>query len=283
MSVYPRTRGATCCSRAFLASLLGLSPHARGNLVRRGVLRQCPRSIPARAGQPLTYEDTASLNTVYPRTRGATMATVWTRQGLEGLSPHARGNRVHPVVYLPLQRVYPRTRGATMALSCSSVSSTGLSPHARGNPHVVHVPLDNRGSIPARAGQPAPPRSVSSRKAVYPRTRGATNVDSPSESSPEGLSPHARGNRGKDSLVVAHLGSIPARAGQPPSPRDSRAWSTVYPRTRGATPVKLCPCGCVQGLSPHARGNLLTIPSGPKLPRSIPARAGQPRREYAGA
>ena len=146
----------------------------------------------------------------------------------------------------------------------------------RGN--LRHPPLGRPalGSIPARAGEPrgafSPPRSPR----VYPRTCGGTHGRGQHGQPYQGLSPHVRGNRqgglgrGKD------LGSIPARAGEPPGrPRRGRSgW--VYPRTCGGTNPISWSVLVVWGLSPHVRGNPLGADLVAEAGGSIPARAGEP-------
>ena len=251
--VYPRTRGATA----------RFAPECY--LPRR--------SIPARAGQPaacVTFGH--SCSPVYPRTRGATTSSGSHEVIDEGLSPHARGNRLgmpsvddstrsiparagqpRPIAsWRSRSEVYPRTRGATLLCSRRSRPSDGLSPHARGN-HLVRRRLRRRRrSIPARAGQPRIRPRYPYGQQVYPRTRGATTTSPPPAIPSPGLSPHARGNQVALAYCSAEIGSIPARAGQPAPPRaplpeapvyprtrksgDARGTpTTVYPRTRGAT------------------------------------------------
>ena len=93
-----------------------------------------------------------------------------------------------------------------------------------------------------------------------------------------GLSPRGRGNL---VLVVdRHLehGSIPARAGEPPSRRAPRCRSGVYPRAGGGTSSRAADRPSVGGLSPRGRGNR-RLRRRPRLGiGSIPARAGEPIR-----
>ena len=95
-----------------------------------------------------------SITSVYPRTRGATVAQQLQPLDVQGLSPHARGNL--NAAHLPERvlrsiparagqpacratvdgapKVYPRTRGATCSRRAGAAPNRGLSPHARGNP-----------------------------------------------------------------------------------------------------------------------------------------------------
>ena len=301
-TVYPRTRGATSELLRLYVIVSGLSPHARGNRDEPLRRRFCCGSIPARAGQPRSLRRPRWRRAVYPRTRGATTWACWSCPTGFGLSPHARGN--HWVLALVDQGkrsiparagqpctcrwpcscrpVYPRTRGATRYTTSGTYMSSGLSPHARGNHCVPEGIASFVRSIPARAGQPPSTAPRMSTAAVYPRTRGATGAAALGRPRSKGLSPHARGNPADPCPYSQHLRSIPARAGQPHLARTAPANSTVYPRTRGATTSCTRAVVSNQGLSPHARGNraLPRACGGPE--RSIPARAGQPRRPDAG-
>ena len=213
----------------------GLSPHARGNpLCRRG-RAGFQGSIPARAGQPSGPSCRGRPMAVYPRTRGATHRWLIAAYGVEGLSPHARGNHSRRRGDRPPRRsiparagqplldwdlvttlsVYPRTRGATLVGLGLSDDLIGLSPHARGNHCFYPFPFRHYGSIPARAGQPCHSHSFQLDSKVYPRTRGATTLSHIHSMPHCGLSPHARGNPGLRMCHIGVLRSIPARAGQP--------------------------------------------------------------------
>ncbi len=175
------------------------------------------------------------LNGAYPRSRGATHGAATLAHRYQGLSPLARGNLAKRTVQTPLRGpiparagqpvpsldrdgmtwAYPRSRGATSALGVSAWAPEGLSPLARGNRHRQGCSSSSAGPIPARAGQPNPYASDSSRDKAYPRSRGATGMRSCTGREGSGLSPLARGN--------------PIPAGQ------SVAQRRAYPRSRGAT------------------------------------------------
>ena len=71
-------------------------------------------------------------------------------------------------------------------------------------------------------------------------------------------------------------GSIPARAGEPVSPRPSWIKPAVYPRACGGTHRTPGVIVETKGLSPRVRGNLGDVPVATDKRRSIPARAGEP-------
>ncbi len=72
--------------------------------------------------------------------------------------------------------------------------------------------------------------------------------------------------------------SIPARAGEPGCVYPATANWTVYPRACGGTTPQGQPMGGGDGLSPRVRGNHHGYRYRKFDRRSIPARAGEPRR-----
>ena len=167
--------------------------------------------------------------------RGGTRHLAFFRDGVVGLSPHARGNRKrgdaraeHPgpipacageptVPPRPIRppRAYPRMRGGTAVSQPAKGFVAGLSPHARGNPAKKVRPSFCRGPIPACAGEPLSPRLCKTRAWAYPRMRGGTVWDGFDASGSEGLSPHARGNLAHIFGKLVEVGPIPACAGEP--------------------------------------------------------------------
>ena len=151
------------------------------------------------------------------------------------------------------------------------------------------------GSIPAPEGQPSFSPHVGSVSGFYPRSRGATSTQrmaarvemgpsplargnqQPPPVPPPPRAPLARGNLGLHLGLPLRLGSIPARAGQPPCRHPSPVHPRVHPRSRGATHYTVNANGLVTGPSPLARGNLQVREDVAVVDGSIPARAGQPQ------
>ena len=233
---------------------------------------------------------------VYPRSRGGTANKKARLIPFVGLSPLARGNLVHldgsgvlggsiparagePVKRHVRQariRVYPRSRGGTLSAAHRTKRGRGLSPLARGNhPHQDRLRL-RRGSIPARAGEPGVSGWSRMPTPVYPRSRGGTSAKGDLTMVYSGLSPLARGNPSRCALRRCAVGSIPARAGEPPSPRTCRRLGWVYPRSRGGTKETFDGRLYRLGLSPLARGNQFEGRHVAGGNGSIPARAGEP-------
>ncbi len=180
-TAYPRSRGATRFDLEPAVELEGLSPLARGDPDHDDVVAGDRGPIPARAGRPERSPQSLMAWGAYPRSRGATCW--WSRSGRRkaGLSPLARGDRLHwraPVGRrgpIPARagrpwrrwcrprpvRAYPRSRGATARCCQRHGCRPGLSPLARGDPPEQHRDLCGAGPIPARAGRPLDGPAVS--------------------------------------------------------------------------------------------------------------------------
>ncbi len=134
------------------------------------------------------------------------------------------------------------------------------------------------GSIPARAGEPNRTPALVSQDPVYPRACGGTRHLVSPHVLAGGLSPRVRGNPLGQSTSSVHHRSIPARAGEPVQDNLEIAERRVYPRACGGTHRPSPATVRMEGLSPRVRGNRFCRPLGYIGRRSIPARAGEPRR-----
>ena len=214
-------------------------------------------------------------NRVHPRSRGAAATTRSRSPTVKGPSPLARGSQeCADGVYdvdgsiparagqpastsrsSPPARVHPRSRGAAAGIAeCAGVIA-GPSPLARGSLHRPEQPGAVQGSIPARAGQPATPLLLRGLSGVHPRSRGAADMPWVRENRAQGPSPLARGSRSRAAPRTPRTGSIPARAGQPPSTRCRLGCDEVHPRSRGAAKKHQVRKGIEEGPSPLARGS----------------------------
>ncbi len=135
-------------------SFFGLSPLARGTLLRRHSDRDNDRFIPAGAGNTVIMCSLSRLRAVYPRWRGEHFSQNISVISVRGLSPLARGTRDHGMNWELMSRfipagagntsaiseilkpwpVYPRWRGEHCGFSSPSAANGGLSPLARGTP-----------------------------------------------------------------------------------------------------------------------------------------------------
>ena len=175
-TVYPRACGGTVMVLLQAGLLFGLSPRVRGNPAHRPDTERPRRSIPARAGEPMTGVWPAWTTWVYPRACGGTGGQAHVVSEAEGLSPRVRGNPFRASVLATIDRsiparagepncsgsnpgnhrVYPRACGGTTCADTSAASVWGLSPRVRGNHLRRHLRRQRLGSIPARAGEPSP-------------------------------------------------------------------------------------------------------------------------------
>ena len=152
----------------------------------------------------------------------------------------------------------------------------GLSPRARGHLAKGATNDELQRSIPACAGEPDRENLPLARWTVYPRVRGGTDGLHLFIEAATGLSPRARGNLPTLAVRAICFGSIPACAGEPQCQRNLWIRTGVYPRVRGGTSESGSADDARYGLSPRARGNLLTLAVRAICFGSIPACAGEP-------
>ena len=93
MPVYPRVCGGTLLGMRPAGPVAGLSPRVRGNPRPELPARNCPRSIPACAGEPPPASICPPTARVYPRVCGGTVTPLRWPPLRCGLSPRVRGNR----------------------------------------------------------------------------------------------------------------------------------------------------------------------------------------------
>ncbi len=152
-----------------------------------------------------------------------------------GLSPRVRGNPAGAVITASSVKVYPRACGGTPSAARPMRIVGGLSPRVRGNRLTARPSRPRRRSIPARAGEPGAAVREDHLMRVYPRACGGTADELTALPSKSGLSPRVRGNLGQVAERRYHLGSIPARAGEPEAPPVGTQPPRVYPRACGGT------------------------------------------------
>ena len=88
--------------------------------------------------------------------------------------PAYAGEPVHPRHCYAAARVYPRVCGGTAVRRQRGVPYDGLSPRMRGNPYPASARMNQGGSIPAYAGEPASGDADAGCSRVYPRVCGGT-------------------------------------------------------------------------------------------------------------
>ena len=155
----------------------------------------------------------------------------------------------------------------------------GLSPRVRGKRAGVPVAIARQGSIPACAGEALPQLRPDGGRGVYPRVCGGSNSFAQGAAVSEGLSPRVRGKPTSAQCHSRLTRSIPACAGEAPSP-GTRGWQEgVYPRVCGGSWGRPLGRSCDGGLSPRVRGKRHQRHTAGDKHRSIPACAGEADRQ----
>ena len=295
MKVYPRVGGGNARSAAISRALRGLSPRGRGKLSADAIGVNRAWSIPAWAGETGRNADTANPSAVYPRVGGGNGSQCRYSEPVGGLSPRGRGKLCRspscPEARRSIPawagetstnsrvsmcaRVYPRVGGGNPSLRDRLTPLRGLSPRGRGKPTLPIMENLRHRSIPAWAGE-TPPRPLAGIRAqVYPRVGGGNLWNMRASPSGRGLSPRGRGKRDKAYVVVRHIGSIPAWAGETNSARRAVPLTGVYPRVGGGNGVWIGARARVGGLSPRGRGKQIAQARRHTTKGSIPAWAGE--------
>ncbi len=240
-----------------MAASWGLSPHARGKLHNHDQIR---------------HERGLS-----PHARGKRLRSV-RRPNPRGPIPACAGETSRAISIVSLMWAYPRMRGGNLRERGIKTSARGLSPHARGKRANQSRKVVAQGPIPACAGETVHSYMRWTDPRAYPRMRGGNPLLFDGVRIPAGLSPHARGKPQVGVKVHALSGPIPACAGetiQNPAILDSMG---AYPRMRGGNINPITYALTPTGLSPHARGKLLTEMSHTMSEGPIPACAGETLR-----
>ncbi len=277
----------------------GLSPRVRGNHLsghgRRpwhGSIPACAgepsasvrrsietRSIPACAGEPSRDPPGCIGAAVYPRVCGGTDNTDRKANPDLGLSPRVRGNLNSELMSVSYVGSIPACAGEP-EIQPRRRSGLWVYPRVCGGTIRTKIPgSPGRGSIPACAGEPDAQVRRPSSIEVYPRVCGGTKGCMSLIPSSKGLSPRVRGNPIYIRRLSDLQGSIPACAGEPPMAQKRYSNIGVYPRVCGGTVWMVFSIMPRQGLSPRVRGNPLSIISCVISMGSIPACAGEPRRQ----
>ncbi len=150
----------------------------------------------------------------------------------------------------------------------------GLSPLARGTRRINSQVQRPARFIPAGAGNTGVPHAEHLPEPVYPRSRGEHSASSLVSHRIRGLSPLARGTQ----VLIQHGGGterfIPAGAGNTRWFSALALSGAVYPRWRGEHEQMALDRQTIGGLSPLARGTLVSPPHRKRWCRFIPAGAG---------
>ena len=172
--VYPRACGGTGRPPLKTWLNLGLSPRVRGNPLPPAGIPQSRRSIPARAGEPVSGGCWVSACQVYPRACGGTPPSQDCERLSKGLSPRVRGN-LRPRLRGGQQGRSIPARAGEPSRSFTVRSKYPVYPRAcGGTPDITFGVEDYEGLSPRVRGEPIASLAVRWVVKVYPRACGGT-------------------------------------------------------------------------------------------------------------
>ena len=273
-SVHPRSRGEHPARSMRRSTVSGSSPLARGTPRQDGPRGNCPRFIPARAGNTAGPRPRPASPPVHPRSRGEHAAAAARLYRNHGSSPLARGTPCPRSQPARSRRFIPARAGNT-ALRSSASFCASVHPRSRGE-HGVRprqAPVARR-FIPARAGNTSGKAEQARYYPVHPRSRGEHITGPEADRLNDGSSPLARGTRTPPHPTGSQRRFIPARAGNTVGVSISALAGAVHPRSRGEHCGSDEPASARHGSSPLARGTRLRKVLPTPAVRFIPARAG---------
>ena len=293
--VYPRVCGGSDghCVLSYCGP--GLSPRVRGKPEWGGRAVMSLRSIPACAGEAVTFSTIIRLCPVYPRVCGGSGAAPSGPIAGRGLSPRVRGKlpprhrclsfprsipacageACQPSPPMSARKVYPRVCGGSAHYGGQLYRLDGLSPRVRGKPLITSENSTMCGSIPACAGEAEVSVVAARLLRVYPRVCGGSADIADIARRRPGLSPRVRGNRLAVRQTSLPRGSIPACAGEAMTGTMAALTPWVYPRVCGGSWSSPATCVSGAGLSPRVRGKRQGTAGKAGRPRSVPACAGE--------
>ena len=171
-AVYPRWRGEHDNCGVTVSNSAGLSPLARGTLLRLDFPLLRNRFIPAGAGNTFPQPGEYPCTTVYPRWRGEHTPTASHSLRPCGLSPLARGTHKGFNTFFWLSRFIPAGAGNTLR-RIKIQFRVAVYPRWRGEHSCDQPPeLARAGLSPLARGTPADTCSCVYSSPVYPRWRG---------------------------------------------------------------------------------------------------------------
>ena len=169
---------------------------------------------------------------------------------------------------------HPRVCGEHWSVPAPCISQRGSSPRMRGTRHEIHRFRQNRGIIPAYAGNTHPIPTTTSTPEDHPRVCGEHLPDTLTTSTPKGSSPRMRGTHCASRRLPCLAGIIPAYAGNTLVDGDGAAACLDHPRVCGEHPTAWSADWIGWGSSPRMRGTLLNNPTHRHVAGIIPAYAG---------
>ena len=274
--VHPRACGESATRRSRRAAASGPSPRVRGIPDPESWRYELHGSIPARAGNPRRRPPRRPHSAVHPRACGESSGPVRPEHSRLGSIPARAGNPFALDLADRIARVHPRACGESIRGDDGRAAALGPSPRVRGIRWRRRGERETKRSIPARAGNPRAVGREGVAVRVHPRACGESILRPGVYVQDSGPSPRVRGIRRRAAAERPDVGSIPARAGNPPPHARRGHRSRVHPRACGESGPRARRRRSRAGPSPRVRGIPLRARVVDIEVGSIPARAGNP-------
>ena len=275
---------------------------------------ECPRFIPAPAGNRVWILKKFYRSSVHPRACGEQATTAIFTGPATGSSPRLRGTAIwtgscpcqprfipapagnsgNPPANAASLPVHPRACGEQVRADSNENGKLGSSPRLRGTgpplmvvsivTRFIPAPAGNSEQvevghflgrfIPAPAGNRTPQHPRNNAPTVHPRACGEQITTMLSRRPPNGSSPRLRGTVRYSGIRRLCPRFIPAPAGNRSSPAESHLTYPVHPRACGEQPQTLTAVPTSTGSSPRLRGTVGAGHDFQFVLRFIPAPAG---------
>ena len=277
---HPRACGEL--SRRSRSSLVvaGSSPRMRGTPDPSYGITNCPRIIPAHAGNSSRRSGRGGCHADHPRACGELAPTFTAIPRADGSSPRMRGTHSSRRRTTSLMTTdHPRACGELSRTSRAMIGLSGSSPRMRGTPEKRRLEPCVGRIIPAHAGNSAQTIGACLPQPDHPRACGELPPGWVTAEINVGSSPRMRGTHVPTIVIVGGHRIIPAHAGN--SPMDARTGyqATDHPRACGELPTTPPMTLPAFGSSPRMRGTHAS-PRRDRGPlRIIPAHAGNSQSE----
>ena len=210
----------------------------------------------------------------HPRTCGEHRTITQPCGTITGSSPHMRGTRLHPIMWLGATRIIPAHAGNTLR---HRIRAPRFRDHPRtcGEHFLIWLRWRVMGwIIPAHAGNTAQFQSKRRGETDHPRTCGEHERLTVDAIQAEGSSPHMRGTHCALSHSILSNGIIPAHAGNTMGKGGYCYIARDHPRTCGDHSGFSSAITSPVGSSPHMRGTPCLISDCENCTGIIPAHAG---------
>ena len=291
---HPRACGEHTLISHDIPTYAGSSPRMRGTRASRRNTGRHAGIIPAHAGNTFYILLDSRESRDHPRACGEHGKMASLPKGAVGSSPRMRGtpygnDSCHPQAgIIPAHagntrntgfssrtcRDHPRACGEHRLKRTKKFNEKGSSPRMRGTQSYSVSKLNERGIIPAHAGNTCADFCCADAHRDHPRACGEHTTALNVRVILQGSSPRMRGTRRTGASPKQHGGIIPAHAGNTGFDREIYRRGRDHPRACGEHSAVNSPPLVSSGSSPRMRGTHTAREKFGKFPGIIPAHAG---------